>query len=59
MNNPFKAFGSDYVDAGGLDPESNYRDSDIPGAAGFGRRLVVRADTPPARSFIFGLNITL
>ncbi|MEZ4883903.1 MAG: TonB-dependent receptor [Chitinophagales bacterium] len=62
VNNPFKAFFSDYVDQGGIDPEPNGRANgggDVIGAAGFGRRLTVSADTPPTRSLILGLNVTL
>src|SRR5690606_25840590 len=58
VNNPFKAFFSDYVKLGGVDPEPNGRGGTI-GAAGFGRRLTVNADTPPTRSIIFGVNVTL
>ncbi|HMQ06028.1 MAG TPA: TonB-dependent receptor [Saprospiraceae bacterium] len=55
VNNPFRAWGSEFVRAGGLDPEPNGRGGTI-GAAGFGRRLTVNADTPLTRSFILGLN---
>lgn len=58
--NPFKAFFSDYVDEGGLDPETN----GFGGAAitpGFGPNgtngLTVNANTPPTRSIIFGMNL--
>ena len=53
--NPFKAFFSDYVKEGGLDPETNgFGGTNTPG---FGNRLSVSANTPPTRSIIFGLNI--
>lgn len=58
VNNPFKAFFSDYVKQGGVDPEPNGRGGTI-GAAGFGRRLTVNPDTPPTRSIILGVNVTL
>jgi TonB-dependent starch-binding outer membrane protein SusC len=58
--NPFKAFFSEYVDEGGLDPETN----GLGGAAitpGFGpngtNNLTVNANTPPVRSIIFGMNV--
>jgi TonB-linked SusC/RagA family outer membrane protein len=57
--NPFKAFFSDYVKAGGVDPEtSGFGGSVTPG---FGpnntNRLTVQPNTPPTKSFIFGINI--
>jgi TonB-linked SusC/RagA family outer membrane protein len=52
MNNPFKAFFSDYVDFGGIDPEPN-------GRGGVGRRLLIGEGTPMTRSFIFGVNFSL
>lgn len=57
-DNPFKAFFSDYVDMGGIDPEPSGRDGNT-GTPGLGRRLIVTPDTPVTRSFIFGLNLTL
>ena len=58
--NPFKAFFSDYVKEGGVDPETN----GFGGAAitpGFGPNgtngLTVNANTPPTRSIIFGMNL--
>jgi TonB-linked SusC/RagA family outer membrane protein len=53
--NPFKAFFSPYIDAGGLDPEPTGRG----GAAqtGWGQRLTVQPNTPLTRAVIFGLNI--
>ncbi|WP_421898184.1 SusC/RagA family TonB-linked outer membrane protein [Marinoscillum sp.] len=58
VDTPFKAFFSDYVREGGLDPEPSGRDgaTDTPG---LGRRLVVTPNTPVTRSFIFGVNLTL
>lgn len=54
-NNPFKAFFSDLVDAGAIDPEPNNRgDTNTPG---FGERLNMSPDTPIMKSFIFGLNL--
>jgi TonB-dependent starch-binding outer membrane protein SusC len=59
VQNPFKAFFSDYVKEGGLDPETN----GFGGAntEGFGlngtSRLTVNANTPPTRSIIFGINL--
>lgn len=53
--NPFKAFFSDYVKEGGLDPETNgFGGTATPG---FNNRLSVSANTPPTRSFILGINI--
>jgi TonB-linked SusC/RagA family outer membrane protein len=53
--NPFKAFFSDYVDEGGLDPETNGTGGT--NTPGFGDRVSVSANTPVTRSFIFGINI--
>jgi hypothetical protein len=54
VQNPFKAFFSPYVDAGGLDPEATgFGGSNTPG---WGNRLVVQPNTPPARQIIFGVN---
>ncbi|MBL0744539.1 SusC/RagA family TonB-linked outer membrane protein [Chryseolinea lacunae] len=54
-NNPFKAFFSPYVDAGGLDPEATGRGSAA--QTGWGQRLTVQPNTPLTRSFIVGLSI--
>jgi hypothetical protein len=55
VNNPFKAFFSDYVDFGGIDPEPTGRaENDA-----FNRRLVVGTNTPVTRQFIFGVNFSL
>lgn len=58
--NPFKAFGSELVDAGGIDPEPNGRNPINGGTEtpGFGRRLIHDANAPIMRSFIFGINFT-
>lgn len=53
--NPFKAFFSEYVRTGGLDPETNGTGGT--NTPGFGNRLTVNANTPPTRSIIFGINI--
>jgi TonB-linked SusC/RagA family outer membrane protein len=55
--NPFKAFFSPYVDAGGLDPEPTGRGGSD--TAGLGNRLTVGANTPPTRSILFGINLKL
>ena len=55
INNPFKAFFSDYVDFGGIDPEPTGRAEN----AAFNRRLVVGTNTPVTRQFIFGVNFSL
>lgn len=52
--NPFKAFFSDYVNQGGLDPETNGTGGT--NTPGFGNRLSVSANTPVTRSFLLGLN---
>jgi TonB-linked SusC/RagA family outer membrane protein len=52
--NPFKAFFSDLVDAGIVDPESNARGATE--TPGYGQRLSVNYDSPLMKSFIFGLN---
>jgi TonB-linked SusC/RagA family outer membrane protein len=55
VQNPFKAFFSDYVKEGGLDPETNgFGGSATPG---YGNRLTVSINTPPTKSVIFGINI--
>ncbi len=51
---PFKAFFSDLVDAGMVDPEPNGRGGTL--TPGFGNRLRVSDDSPVMKSFIFGLN---
>ncbi|GCC50320.1 TonB-dependent receptor [Chryseotalea sanaruensis] len=57
--NPFKAFFSDYVKAGGLDPETSGAGGSV--TEGFGpngtNRLTVQPNTPPTKSFIVGINI--
>jgi hypothetical protein len=59
--NPFKAFFSEYVKEGGLDPETN----GVGGSStnGFGpngtQRLTVQPNTPPVKSFIIGLNFKI
>ena len=57
--NPFKAFFSDYVKEGGLDPETNGFGGSP--TLGFGpngtNRLTVNPNTPPTRSIIFGINL--
>lgn len=53
--NPFKAFMSPYVDAGGLDPETTgFGGSNSPG---WNNRVTVQPNTPPVKQFIFGINI--
>jgi hypothetical protein len=55
VQNPFKAFFSDYVKEGGLDPEpTGFGGTATPG---FGNRPSVGINTPPTKSFIFGVNI--
>lgn len=57
--NPFKAFFSDYVKEGGLDPETSGAGGSV--TEGFGpngtNRLTVQPNTPPTKSFIVGINI--
>ena len=54
--NPFKAIFSDYVDEGGLDPETNQRqDSDAAIAPG---RLSVGGQVPVTKQIVFGVNLT-
>jgi hypothetical protein len=53
--NPFKAFFSDYVDMGGVDPETTGFGGSV--APGWGNRVTVGANTPPTKGFIFGLNL--
>ena len=53
-DSPFKAFFSDLVDAGVIDPEPNRRGGTQ--TTGFGGRLNVGADSPLMRSFILGLK---
>lgn len=57
-NNPFKAFFSEYVEYGGLDPEPSGRGTTNNITPGLGRRLVVSPDTPLTKSFMVGLNLT-
>lgn len=56
-DNPFKAFFSEYVRKGGIDPEPTGRDGDTP-TPGLGRRLVVTPDTPVTKTFLLGVNLT-
>lgn len=53
-DSPFKAFFSDLVEAGVIDPEPNARGATE--TPGFGQRLSVNYDSPLMKSFIFGLN---
>ncbi len=53
--NPFKAFFSPYVDAGGVDPETTGFGGSI--APGWNNRVTVQPNTPPVRQFILGVNI--
>lgn len=53
--NPFKAFFSDYVKAGGLDPEST--GNGLTTTPGWGYRPAVQPNTPPVRQFIIGVNL--
>jgi hypothetical protein len=56
--NPFKAFFSDYVKAGGLDPEATGRGGSVtPGFVNANTRLTVQPNTPLTRSFMLGLNV--
>lgn len=59
VQNPFKAFFSEYVKAGGLDPETNGFGGSV--TEGYGpnntNRLTVNPNTPPTRSIIFGVNL--
>lgn len=59
--NPFKAFFSPYVDAGGLDPEATGLNqpgnSNVSNTPGWGSRPVVAPNTPPVKQFIIGVNI--
>ena len=60
VQNPFVFF-SDYMKHGGVDPEgTNYGDTGYTGGTGGvqGRMIVCGLNTPPTRSFIFGLNVT-
>ncbi len=53
--NPFKAFFSDYVKAGGIDPETTgFGGSNSPG---WNNRVTVVPNTPPTKQFIVGVNI--
>jgi len=56
--NPFKAFFSDYVKQGGLDPEATGRGGSVtPGFVNANSRLTVQPNTPLTRSFMLGLNV--
>jgi hypothetical protein len=56
--NPFKAFFSEYVKQGGLDPETNGVGNSVTEGYGAGStRLTVNPNTPPTRSIIFGINL--
>jgi hypothetical protein len=55
VQNPFKAFFSDYVKAGGIDPETTGFGGSI--APGWNNRVTVQPNTPPVRQIIFGVNI--
>ncbi|UII27297.1 TonB-dependent receptor [Fulvivirga maritima] len=57
-SNPFKAFFSDYVDYGGLDPEPTSRGVTNGITPGLGNKLTVSADTPPVKTFMLGVNLT-
>lgn len=60
VHNPFVFF-SDYMNHGGVDPEgTNYGSSGYTGGTGGiqARQIVAGLNTPPTRSFIFGLNVT-
>jgi TonB-linked SusC/RagA family outer membrane protein len=58
VQSPFRAFFSEYVREGGLDPEPTGRGGAVnPGFGGGSNRLTVRPDTPLTRTFIFGLNV--
>lgn len=58
VQNPFKAFFSDYVKEGGLDPEPTGRGGSVtPGFVNNNSRLTVQPNTPLTRSLIFGVNI--
>jgi TonB-linked SusC/RagA family outer membrane protein len=56
VDNPFKAFFSEYVQEGGIDPEPSGRGNTA--TPGLGRRLVVTPDTPVTRTIMFGVNVT-
>ncbi len=57
VTDPFIFF-SEYLKAGGLDPEpTNMASSDIDALAMPGRTLVVGTGIPPVRKFIFGINV--
>jgi hypothetical protein len=58
VQSPFKAFFSDYVKAGGLDPEATGRGGSVtPGFINTNSRLTVQPNTPLTRSFMLGLNV--
>jgi len=57
VTDPFIFF-SEYLKAGGLDPEpTNTAASDIDALAMPGRTLVVGTGIPPIRKYIFGINV--
>ncbi|MFA0964970.1 SusC/RagA family TonB-linked outer membrane protein [Roseivirga sp. BDSF3-8] len=58
VSNPFQAFFSDYVDYGGLDPEPTGRGTTNSVTPGLGNNLVVSPDTPPVRTYLFGVNVS-
>jgi TonB-dependent starch-binding outer membrane protein SusC len=60
--NPFTAFFSPYVDAGGVDPEATTYNSQNTGSAnsntpGWNNRPIVAPNTPPVKQFLFGISI--
>jgi TonB-linked SusC/RagA family outer membrane protein len=55
--NPFKAFFSPYVDAGGLDPEPTGLANGGTNTPGWGNRVVVAPNTPALKQFIFGVSL--
>ncbi len=58
VQSPFKAFFSEYVKEGGLDPEPTGRGGSVtPGFGAGSNRLTVQPNTPLTRTFIFGVNV--
>ncbi|MDW8330591.1 MAG: TonB-dependent receptor [Cyclobacteriaceae bacterium] len=58
VQSPFKAFFSEYVKEGGLDPEPTGRGGSVtPGFGAGSNRLTVQPNTPLTRTFIFGFNV--
>lgn len=58
VQSPFKAFFSEYVREGGLDPEPTGRGGSVtPGFGAGSNRLTVQPNTPLTRTFIFGVNV--